>query len=102
MRAAIVLVFSWLLVAAASAEPITGAGSSAAYPVYREWLREYTRAGGASVSYEPVGSSAGVQKIQARQVDFAGTDVALKPDDLAKDQLLLFPINLTIHKIGYA
>ncbi|MBT9440414.1 MAG: substrate-binding domain-containing protein, partial [Acidovorax sp.] len=48
----------------ASAQAVTGAGSSAAAPIYRSWAKAYARATGSRVDYDPVGSSAGMKKIQ--------------------------------------
>ncbi len=74
-----------------AAEPMSGAGSSAAHPVYRIWAEQFKKAGGAELAYDPAGSSAGLQKIRARQVDFGATDVAPKSEELARDNLVLFP-----------
>ncbi len=77
------------------AAPISGAGSSAAFPVYQGWATEYARATGEQVNYEAIGSSAGVQKIRARQTDFGASDVAPKPAELARDNLLAIPTVIT-------
>ena len=78
-----------------AAETMTGAGSSAAHPVYRIWGEQFKKSGGADLVYDPVGSSAGLQKIRARQVDFGATDVAPKSEELARDNLVLFPTVIT-------
>ena len=77
----------------ASASEITpiGAGASAPAPVYEAWAEAYKAATGHMVSYQSVGSSAGIQKIKAGTVDFGASDVALKPEVLAKDGLINFP-----------
>lgn len=74
---------------------ISGAGSSAAAPIYRSWAEEYGKAMGVSLSYEPSGSSAGLKKIRERATDFGGTDVAPSDAELAKDGLVIFPIAIT-------
>ena len=74
---------------------ISGAGSSAAFPVYQGWATEYAHATGEKVNYEAIGSSAGVKKIQARQTDFGASDVAPKPEELARDHLLAIPTVIT-------
>jgi phosphate transport system substrate-binding protein len=72
-------------------ETITGAGSSAAAPVYRIWAQEYKKEGGAALAYEAVGSSAGMERIRQRQADFGASDVIAAKGDLAKDGLVMFP-----------
>lgn len=70
---------------------ISGAGSSAAAPVYKVWAEQYARTGGASLNYDPSGSSAGIRKIRERGVDFGATDVAPSAAELARDDLVIFP-----------
>ena len=43
---------------------ITGAGSSAAQPLYRALSELYVRRGGAALDYKPIGSSGGIKKIK--------------------------------------
>lgn len=78
-----------------ASEPMTGAGSSAAYPVYKVWAEQFKRDGGDSLNYDPVGSSAGLEKVRSRQVDFGATDVPPKSEQLAKDKLVVFPTVIT-------
>ena len=77
------------------ADTITGAGSSAAAPVYRVWSREYARETGISLAYDAVGSSAGVARIKQRTVDFGASDVAPPEQDLARDGLVALPTVIT-------
>lgn len=79
------------LSAPASAVEITGAGSSAAKPLYTKWADAYGRSVDATLNYQPIGSSAGIKKIKERAVDFGASDVALSADDLKKDKLICFP-----------
>lgn len=79
-----------------AAETISGAGSSAAAPVYRVWAAEYLKSPGASgVSYDPVGSGAGMAKIGKREVDFGASDIIGSPADLKKNDLVMFPTVIT-------
>lgn len=75
--------------------PIVGAGSSAAAPIYRSWANAYERATGERVTYEPVGSSSGLQKIARDEVDFGASDVALPAQEQAAQGLLNFPVAIT-------
>lgn len=68
-------------------------GTGATFPakVYIQWAEDYTRQGGSPVTYQPVGSSAGVKAIEERQVDFGATDVPLSASELDKRGLVQFP-----------
>ena len=80
---------------AAGTQEITGAGSSAAAPIYRSWASEYQKASGVSLAYESIGSSAGLKKIRTGQTGFGASDVAPPQAELKKDGLILFPIAIT-------
>jgi phosphate transport system substrate-binding protein len=80
---------------AAPVDPITGAGSSAAAPVYRIWGSEYAKARGATLDYAPVGSGAGMAKINRHEVDFGASDVIASAADLKKNDLVMFPTVIT-------
>ena len=47
--------------------PITGVGSSAAYPVPKTWAEQYSRSGGGTLQYDPAGSSAGLKNPRPRK-----------------------------------
>lgn len=78
-----------------SAETVSGAGSSAAAPIYRSWAHAYEKASGSRLTYESVGSSAGLRKIIAGEVDFGASDVAPTEEELKKAGLAVFPIAIT-------
>ena len=64
---------------------IQASGSSAQANAITDWVNAYqTACPGATIDYQPVGSGAGVQAFISKQVSFAGTDSAVKGDDLAK------------------
>lgn len=94
-KQALLGIFVLLSFCCQAAQPINGAGSSAAYPIYRLWAEHLGRDGGLALNYDPVGSSAGLKKARERQVDFGATDVAPKADQLQRDGLLLFPTVIT-------
>ncbi|EMN5130396.1 phosphate ABC transporter substrate-binding protein PstS [Burkholderia contaminans] len=73
------------------AADITGAGSTFAAPIYAKWADAYKKAGGGKVNYQGIGSSGGLKQINAKTVDFAGSDAPLKDDELAKAGLFQFP-----------
>lgn len=87
--------------APARAEPIQGAGSTFAAPILEQWSRAYEAArtdGGDftspdwRVDYEPVGSLAGVMRLNQRELDFAATDVPLSAEELGRRRWVQFPV----------
>jgi phosphate transport system substrate-binding protein len=80
-----------LFAISAQAADITGAGSTFAAPIYTKWADAYQKSGGGKVNYQGIGSSGGIKQIEAKTVDFAGSDAPLKDDDLAKNGLFQFP-----------
>jgi len=71
---------------------VTGAGSTFVYPILAKWADAYKKETGISVNYQSIGSGGGIKQIQAKTVDFGATDMPLKSEDLAKDDLVQFPI----------
>jgi len=64
---------------------LKGAGSSFQDPMEQNWISGYAgQCSGARVSYNAVGSGTGIQNFGANQVDFAGSDVTMKPDEQSK------------------
>ena len=80
-----------LFAVSAQAADITGAGSTFAAPLYTKWADAYAKSGGGKVNYQGIGSSGGIKQIEAKTVDFAGSDMPLKDDELAKQGLFQFP-----------
>ncbi|AKM05035.1 phosphate ABC transporter substrate-binding protein PstS [Burkholderia pyrrocinia] len=80
-----------LVALSARAADITGAGSTFATPIYTKWAEAYKKAGGGKVNYQGIGSSGGLKQINAKTIDFAGSDAPLKDDELAKAGLFQFP-----------
>lgn len=86
------------LAVSASAEPtqtLSGAGSSAAAPVYRAWSTYAEKQWGTLLKYDSIGSSAGIKKIAAHEVDFGASDVAPPEADLTRQDLVLVPTFVT-------
>ncbi|RDU95620.1 phosphate ABC transporter substrate-binding protein PstS [Trinickia dinghuensis] len=80
-----------LFAVSAQAADITGAGSTFAAPLYTKWADTYAKTGGGKVNYQGIGSAGGIKQIEAKTVDFAGSDMPLKDDELAKQGLFQFP-----------
>jgi phosphate transport system substrate-binding protein len=75
----------------AQAADITGAGATFPYPIYAKWAEMYKKSTGNSLNYQSVGSGAGIKQIKSKTVDFGASDMPLKPEDLAADNLMQFP-----------
>ena len=77
--------------AVAQSASVRGAGATFPYPIYAEWAAQYHQETGGVVSFEPVGSSLGVEQIARRLVDFGASDTPLGPDELRRLDVLQFP-----------
>jgi len=62
---------------------VVGAGSSFAAPLFTAWYQYYNPRSGVNVSYNSVGSGAGIASITARTVDFGASDAPLTPDQFS-------------------
>jgi len=68
-----------------SAVKLQGAGASFPAPLYLKWFKSYNGAHpNVQVDYQSIGSGGGVKSFMDRTVDFAASDAAMKPDDMAK------------------
>lgn len=64
---------------------LTGAGASFPAPLYQKWFAEYNKANpNIQVTYQSVGSGAGVEQFTQGTVDFGASDVAMKDEEIAK------------------
>ena len=67
--------------AASSATPavsvtLQAAGSTFPAPLYLMWFESYAESQpGTTILYDPIGSEAGIQKLNAGSIDFAGSDI---------------------------
>jgi phosphate transport system substrate-binding protein len=64
---------------------LVGAGATFPYPVYTRWFSRFGDSTGVRITYQSVGSGAGVRALLAGTVDFAATDVPL---DTTEQRLL--------------
>src|SRR5271167_2012024 len=66
---------------------LQGAGASFPAPLYQKWFKEYSGAHpSVQVDYQSVGSGSGVKSFMDKTVDFAASDAAMKPEDMATVQ----------------
>jgi phosphate transport system substrate-binding protein len=71
--------------AAGGSSSLSGAGGSFPAPLYQRWFADYNKANpGTQISYQSVGSGAGVEQFLAGTVDFGATDAPLKLEERAK------------------
>jgi phosphate transport system substrate-binding protein len=80
-----------LATAAFAEDMLNGAGATFPYPVYSAWAHEYNKITGLRLNYQSIGSGGGIKQITERTVDFGASDKPLKPEELAKANLLQFP-----------
>lgn len=103
LLAAVVLTGALLAssVSPGQAEPLTGAGSTFAFPVIGKWAQNYriAKSDGAEmvpldigVDYEPVGSLGGEVRVTQRATNFGASDRPLSPEELTRTALIQFPI----------
>ena len=81
---------------------INGAGSTFAAPIYQQFGSDLSSQG-LTVNYNAVGSGAGVTQLQSGTVDFAGSDPAMKPAEIAKAKgpVVHFPVAFGSITISY-
>jgi phosphate transport system substrate-binding protein len=74
---------------------LEGAGATFPYPVYAKWITNYRRVNpNIEISYDSVGSEAGVRRLLAGEIDFGASDNPEAIHQLApaeEDKYLLFP-----------
>lgn len=75
-----------------AAEALHGAGATFPAPVYAAWSNAYRQSTGVEVTYEAVGSGAGLERIRRNEVDFGASDAPLTADQLSAFRLVQFPV----------
>jgi phosphate transport system substrate-binding protein len=88
-------------IASAWAADISGAGATFPYPIYAKWANAYKGKTGVGLNYQSIGSGGGIKQIQARTVTFGATDMPMKPADLEKNGLVMFPTVIGAEVIVY-
>jgi phosphate transport system substrate-binding protein len=65
-----------------------GAGGTFPWPLYQKWFESYReRAPNVRISYDPVGSEAGIRLLREGSVDFAGSDMPLSDEAMAQSKV---------------
>jgi phosphate transport system substrate-binding protein len=76
----------------ASANEITGAGSTFVYPVLAKWADAYKKQTGIGLNYQSIGSGGGIKQITNKTVTFGASDMPLMPAEVEKNNFVQFPI----------
>ncbi|HWJ18178.1 MAG TPA: phosphate ABC transporter substrate-binding protein PstS [Geobacterales bacterium] len=64
---------------------LQGAGASFPFPIYSKWFKVYSVAHqNVQIDYQSIGSGAGVKNFIDKTVDFAASDKAMKPKEIAR------------------
>jgi phosphate transport system substrate-binding protein len=74
---------------------LQGSGATFPAPLYKRWFLEYYHAHpDVQVSYQPIGSGAGVRQFTQQVVDFGASDAAMSDEEIAKVKqgVLLLPM----------
>ncbi len=101
------LVFNLIYLNPASAEEktrLTGSGASFPFPLYSIWLKDFShKQTTANIDYQAKGSGAGILDLINHTVDFAASDAAMTPEEIAKVQggVVLLPMTAGEIVIAY-
>ena len=74
---------------------LIGSGASFPFPIYSAWFKDFSKkTPGVTVDYQAKGSGAGIQDLINKTVDFAASDAAMTPAEIAKvtDGVILLPM----------
>ncbi len=90
-----------LLSACGGSTTLNGAGASFPAAIYQHWFQQLS-AKGVNVNYQSVGSGAGVRQFEAGTVDFAASDVPMKPAEVAQVARGVVQVPMTAGAIAVA
>ena len=76
----------------ATAQEVTGAGSTFAAPLFAKWAADYNKATGVKINYQSIGSGAGIKQIDSKTVDFGASDMPQTDEELARKGQMQFPV----------
>ena len=81
---------------------LDGAGTSSPVPLFKRWFEELANKG-LKVTYQSVGSGAGIQQFGYNMVDFAASDVPMAAEEVAREQrgVVQFPITAGANVVAY-
>ena len=86
-----------LVLSAAQAQKLTGAGATFPYPIYSKWFSEYAAAHpGVEINYQSIGSGGGIRQVTAGLVDFGASDMPMTDEALGASKIKLIHIPTVI------
>lgn len=59
---------------------LVGAGSTFVFPLMAQWIQDYSKKHGVTITYGPIGSGGGIQQVTNRTVDFGASDAPMTSD----------------------
>ncbi|MBV9386831.1 MAG: phosphate ABC transporter substrate-binding protein PstS [Chroococcidiopsidaceae cyanobacterium CP_BM_ER_R8_30] len=83
---------------------LLGTGGTFPQPLYQTWFTDYSRKNpGVRITYQALGSAAGIQQFTQNLVDFGASDVAMTDQQIAKVQrgVVLLPMTAGAIVIAY-
>jgi len=83
---------------------LNGAGATLPAPLYLKWFQEYNKLfPNVQVSYQPIGSVAGVKQFQTQTVDFGSSDVGMTPEEIQQVDrgVLMLPVTIGSIVLAY-
>jgi phosphate transport system substrate-binding protein len=101
------VVLNLVCISPASAEEkirVTGSGASFPFPLYSAWFKDFSHKNKhANIDYQAKGSGAGILDFINHTVDFAASDAAMTPEEIAKvkDGVVLLPMTAGEIVIAY-
>jgi len=85
VMAAMVALATQMSQASAADLRLVGSGASFPFPIYSTWFKAFSKqTSGVTVDYQAKGSGAGIQDLINNTVDFAASDAAMTPEQIAK------------------
>ncbi len=91
-RAVALCLAALLLAGPAYAVDISGSGSTFVHPIMLTWAAQFFERTGVRVSYQGIGSGAGIRQIKAGSVTFGASDMPLAAEELQAAGLGQFPL----------
>jgi phosphate transport system substrate-binding protein len=104
--AALAAFASPLMVQAAQALTLSGAGATFPQPLYEKWFFEYNKKfPDVKINYQGIGSGGGINQITKKTVDFGASDAAMNDDQLnavgGTSKILMLPMTAGAVAITY-
>src|SRR5262249_13499919 len=80
---------------------LTGAGSSADFPLFTKVFDAWGKKTGSSVNYQSVGSGAGIEQVTKKTVDFGASDAIMTDEQEKAAAAIHIPVTIVAASVGY-